>query len=90
MISASELDKLILSFCVIPWRKVARIAGDTLQALEERSVPIDGSVAGQFDARMAALVGSGQLEAKGNIRKWRYSEVRLPTPKCEAESAKQG
>ncbi len=26
---------------------------------------------------MAILVRSGKLEAKGNIKRWRYSEVRL-------------
>jgi hypothetical protein len=24
------------------------------------------------------LVGNGKLEAKGDIKRWRYSEVRLP------------
>jgi hypothetical protein len=32
----------------------------------------------------AALVGSGQLEAKGDIKRWRYSEVRLPGERVEA------
>ena len=85
MISSSELDRLLLSFCDIRWRKVARIAGCTLQALEERNVQIDGTVADQIDARMAVLVGSGQLEAKGNIKRWGYSEVRLPGEHVEAE-----
>jgi Protein of unknown function len=78
MIEPSELDQLILSFCIDRWRKVARIAGETLQALEKRGVQLDGTVAEQFDARIADLVGSGQLEAAGNIKKWRHSEVRLP------------
>ena len=84
MIAPSELDPLLLSFCNERWQKVARIAGDTLEALEQRGVKLDGSVAPQIDARMAALVGSGQLEAKGNIKRWRYSEVRLPGEHVEA------
>lgn len=28
--------------------------------------------------RIEALVGDGRLEAQGNIKNWRFSEVRLP------------
>jgi hypothetical protein len=78
MIPASELDRLLLSFCDTQWRKVARIAGNTLKALEGQGVQLDDSIADQIDARMAVLVGSGQLQAQGNIKKWGYSEVRRP------------
>jgi len=78
MIAAADLDQLLLSFCDRRWLKVARIAGKTLDAIEKRGTKIDGTLAGQIDARMAALVESRQLEAKGNIKRWRYSEVRLP------------
>jgi len=78
MVPMADLDRLLLSFCAERWMKVARIIGDTMQALERRGVQMDGSVADQLDARMAVLVGGGQLQAKGNIKHWRYSEVRLP------------
>lgn len=85
MIEPSDLDQLILSFCIADrWQKVAKIAGNLLQVLEKRGVQLDGSIAPQIDARMAALVSSGQLEAVGNIKKWRYSEVRLPAERIEA------
>jgi hypothetical protein len=84
MIPAVDLDQLLLSFCTGRWLKVARIIGETLEALEQRGVQMDGSVADQIDARMAALVGSGRLEAQGNIKRWRYSEVRLPGGRVEA------
>ncbi len=84
MVPTAELDRLLLSLCDPRWRKVARIAGNTLKALEEQGVPLDGTVADQIDARMAVLVGRGQLEAAGNIKKWRYSEVRLPGERVEA------
>ena len=83
MIESSDLDQLILSFCIDRWRKVARIAGATLQTLEERGVVVDGTVAEQIDARLAHLVGSGQLEAAGNIKRWRFSEVRLAAEHVE-------
>jgi hypothetical protein len=73
----TELDQVILSFCSERWQKVAKIIGNTLKALEPRDISINGA-AEKVDERMAALVGSGRLEAQGNIKRWRYSEVRLP------------
>jgi Protein of unknown function len=84
MIPAAEFDQLLLSFCDEHWRKVARIAAKTYQALEDRGMEITGATAKAFDARMAALVGTGQLEAKGDIKRWGYSEVRLPGSHREA------
>lgn len=78
VIATSELDALILSFCDDHWRKVARVFSKTMQVLEGRGIQISDGVADALDARMAVLVGAGRLEAKGNIREWRYSEVRLP------------
>jgi hypothetical protein len=78
MIAARELDELILSFCKERWQKVAMVFSKTMQVLEDRGIQISGGVADALDARMEALVKSGRLEAKGNIRRWRYSEVRLP------------
>jgi hypothetical protein len=78
MLPAPELDQLILSFCNEHWQKVAKIIGNTYKALEQRGISINGA-AEKVDERMAALVGSGRLEAQGNIKRWRYSEVRLPT-----------
>ena len=48
-----------------------------METLELRGEQIDGTIAEQFDSRMAVLVASGQLESARNIKKWRYSEVRL-------------
>lgn len=73
--SFADIDRTILSFCDKGWLKTARILGNTMQAFEKlgvnRLVPL-------LDARMAALVRGGRFEAKGIIRHWRYSEVRLP------------
>ena len=83
MISAAELDELLLSLCGERWRKVARIAAKTYQVLEDRGVEITGSTSAAFDARMAVLVSTGQLEAEGDIKRWRYGEVRLPGERVE-------
>lgn len=84
MISASDLDQLLLSFCDWRWLKAARIAGKTLDAIEPRGIKLDGTYAGQTDARMATLVDTGQLEAKGDIKRWGHSEIRLPGGRGEA------
>jgi hypothetical protein len=86
MIAAAELDELILSFCDVRWLKVARIFGNTMQVLEDRGIQISGGMADALDARMEALVNSGRLEAKGNIRRWRFSEVRWPAGAAVAKS----
>jgi hypothetical protein len=79
VIPEAEIDELLLSFCNARWQKVARIIGKTLEELEKRE-PLgnDGVMADTIDARLENLVCSGRVEAKGNIRKWGYSEIRLP------------
>jgi uncharacterized protein DUF3658 len=75
MCPTSDIDQLLLSLCNERWLKVARIVGQTMQTLKERGVRVPAE---EIDARMEVLIGTRQLEAKGNIRNWRYSEVRLP------------
>jgi hypothetical protein len=78
VISQHEIDRLLLSFCNTQWQKVAKIIGNVLQVIEKRQIRCSIGFAVTIDARMAILVRNGKLEAQGNIRKWRYSEVRLP------------
>jgi hypothetical protein len=75
LIAADEIDRLLLSFCAEHYLKVARIIGKTMDALEVYGTT---EVAAQIEARLEVLVRTGQLEADGNIRRWRFSEVRLP------------
>jgi hypothetical protein len=83
MIPARELDKLPLSFCETRWLKVARIIGKSMQVLENGAICFSAKV---IDPRMAALVRNKQLEAAGDIRKWRYSEVRLPAGQSKGQN----
>jgi hypothetical protein len=78
MARPSDLDQVILSFCNERLQKVARIAAKTYEVLENRGIEITAATADAFDECLAALVGSGKLEAKGDIHRWRHSEVRLP------------
>jgi hypothetical protein len=84
MISPSDLDQLILSFGNERLQKVARIAAKTYETLEGRGITITVETADAFDACMTTLVGTGQLEAKGDIKRWHHSEVRLPSADIDA------
>jgi hypothetical protein len=83
MIPAPDIDQLLLSFCNERWQKVAKVVGKTLQTCEERGFPVV-TAAAEIDARMAVLVDTRQLEAKGSIQCWRYSEVRRREKRQEA------
>jgi hypothetical protein len=76
-VSIADLDALIFEDLVQNWRKVARIVGNAQMACEARSLPISGEV---IAARVRALVDDGTLEGVGNLRRWRFSEVRLKAP----------
>ena len=70
--SPDEIDQVILAHCREQWLKVARVIGDTVNALDVPTTPE------AIADRLATLIKVGRLEAQGNIANWRYSEVRLP------------
>lgn len=84
-ISASEIDQLLLSFCKSRWLKVARVIADTQQMLEGRGISMSSDLFDAMDVRLAILVRTGRLEAKGDIRRWRFSEIRLPVSLQQAQ-----
>jgi len=61
VIPASDIDKLLLSFCDVRWLKVARIIGKAIQTFESRGVRV---AADEFDARMAILVAPERWKPK--------------------------
>jgi hypothetical protein len=69
---SNALDALILSAAIERWQKVARI----IALVSERAG--DGTKFDVIAARIRALVDDGKLQAKGDLSRWRYSEVRLP------------
>jgi hypothetical protein len=74
--SDEQVDSLILAFAQVQWRKVAMIVGQVVSECRR-----SGRDLGPDDVakRISALVEIGQLEAQGDLSKWRHSEVRLPT-----------
>lgn len=58
------------------WLKVARVVADALRA---GGFPVSDDAYARLHARrVISLVDSGILEAKGDLRRPRWSEVRLP------------
>ena len=55
-------------------RKTARIVGDVSEHYRTRGIDLDPAIAA---ARLMAMAEDGLIEAEGDVRKWRYSEVRL-------------
>jgi hypothetical protein len=75
--SNSQIDEAILSVTVTSWRKVARVIVMTDKILGD-SLPEGEAGLDLVADRIAALVQDGRLLAQGDIKKWRYSEVRKP------------
>jgi hypothetical protein len=74
--SEGYVDRLILSFAQVQWRKVAMIIAKVVDASGR---PGDDAEFHDVAERVRALVEDGRLEAQGDLSKWRHSEVRLPT-----------
>lgn len=73
-------DDLIFSEVCERWLKVARI----IHRVSDR-VP-NGPHFEKVAARIQALVNEGKLEGKGDLSRWRYSEVRLAAQSDPAAS----
>ena len=78
----NELDAIILSHASNEWQKVAKIAG---QAMEEPEIAFIDDRFDTIVARIRDLVARGRLEAKGDVGRPRFSEVRLPARPGEDE-----
>ena len=68
------IDTALTSHARRGWLKVARVVGEALQA---GGFPISDDAIDLHARRVIALVGLGVLEARGNLRRPRWSEVRL-------------
>jgi hypothetical protein len=73
-VSEADLDSAIFSALTSRWQKTAMVIGKTLKQCETLALPVDDEVVG---VRIRALAEAGRLEGEGDLRKWRYSEVRL-------------
>jgi len=71
----AHLDRLILSVAKPKWQKVAMVIAMTRMIAEETNFKISYGAPG---VRIGALCRVGRLESRGNLSRWRHSEVRLP------------
>ena len=73
----AQIDDAILAFLATThghWRKVAMVI-----AITSKPLGIDGSDGyGLIARRVETMVDDGRLEVKGDVKNWRFSEVRLP------------
>jgi hypothetical protein len=78
-VSDHAIDGAILSLLSVNgrWKKVAMVISRVADAMGE-DLP-EGDDGYQLVARrIEALVSEGHLVAQGNIKNWRFSEVRRP------------
>jgi hypothetical protein len=74
-VGVASVDEALVGAAQRRWSKVARIVVDAIKAggfaTDEEQVQL-------HIRRIIALVEAGRLEAQGNLRRPRFSEVRLP------------
>ena len=73
-VSETDLDSAIFSVLKLQWQKTAAIISRAWNRCETLGLPVEAEVLG---VRIQALAEADRLEGKGDLRKWRYSEVRL-------------
>jgi hypothetical protein len=72
--SETELDAIIFSVLTSRLQKTAMVIAKAMKHCDERALPVSAEIVG---ARIRALAESDRIESAGDLRKWRYSEVRL-------------
>ena len=73
-VSEAEIDSVLFSVMRWQWRKMALVVGMAFGRCKELGLPINDEA---LAARIQVLVESDRLDAQGDLRKWRHSEVRL-------------
>jgi hypothetical protein len=73
-VSEADIDAILFSVLTDQLQKIAMIVGKAAERSEALGLPTSSEI---FGARVVALAEAGRIEAKGDIRKWRHSEVRL-------------
>jgi hypothetical protein len=73
-ITVMDFDRVILSLLSRHGHKTAAIVGRVSEHYASLGVSLDPAIAA---ARLMAMVDSGLIEGAGDLRMWRFSEVRL-------------
>ena len=81
MAGDEQLDRLILSLATQRWQKTAMIIAQAVHQLEsEHAQHALDDPRGKVAERIEHLVDVRRLEVRGDLSRWRHSEVRLPNP----------
>jgi uncharacterized protein DUF3658 len=73
-VTEGDIDVIIFSVMKPRFQKVAMVIIQSLKRCEELGLPVDDQV---IAARLRLLADAGRIEGAGDLRKWRFSEVRL-------------
>jgi len=73
-ISESDLDTIIFSTLGMQWRKTAMVIGKALERCQQLELPVSAETVA---ARILALAEAERIASQGDVRIWRFSEVRL-------------
>jgi hypothetical protein len=84
MASAPELDAALLAALSTRWAKVAMVFGRAERA-KNLSFDEHEDIFEAFTERLRVLVNSGRVLANGDLKEWRFSEVRLATSTEETD-----
>lgn len=74
--SLKEIDRYIISECTGQWRKVARIIGLTFLRFSDLYPNLPD---GFYFQRLCLLFKGGELLVRGDLKRMRSCEVRLPS-----------
>jgi hypothetical protein len=77
-ISDDDLDALLLAAATVRWQKVAMVIAKAMSVYDSWDEVRVGE-------RIIALVKAGELESAGDVRHWRFSEIRLRTKRDRME-----
>ncbi len=71
----SIIDEKLMEYACENWRKVARLVMSAMQDLRGNIKNVPDIYYGE---RIRSLVTEGRLKSQGNLKRMRYSEVKLP------------
>lgn len=69
-----KIDNALLGYASKYWRKVASVVGATMNNLENR---VSGIPDVFYAQRIILLKENGKLESQGNLKRMRFSEIKL-------------
>jgi Protein of unknown function len=73
-VSETDLDAIIFSALMPRLQKTAMVIANAMNRCDERALSLGAEIIG---ARIRALAEAWRIEHAGDLRRWRYSEVRL-------------